>query len=112
MAKKQGLEWTTIKRLGELQKSLGVNLTEMISLVEKILHEEPYTKTEIAMELDTTPEKLDEISLTPNTKQIQRFKLKQRAMHVFRGELNSLLFLLYLESRNCSYLDLFLSRFR
>lgn len=88
MAKEQRLEWTTIKRLGELQRTLGINLTEMISLVERILHEEPYTKTEIATELDTTPEKLDEISLTPNTKQIQRFKLKQRALHVFKGKLN------------------------
>lgn len=87
MAKKQGLEWATIKRLGELQKTLGVNLTEMIVLVEKILHEEPYTKAEVVQELATTPEILDETSLTSNTKQIQSFKLKQRALHVFKGKL-------------------------
>lgn len=58
----------------------------MISLVEETLHEEPYTKEEIVKELDTTSEKLDETSLTPNTKQIQRFKLKQRALHVFNGK--------------------------
>lgn len=86
MAKKQGLEWTTIKRLGELQKTLGVNLTEMIILVEKIFHEESYTKAEVVAELDTTPEILDETSLTPNTKHIQSFKLKQRALHVFQGK--------------------------
>lgn len=86
MAKKQGLEWLSIKRLGELQKALGANLTEMISLVEKILHEEPYTKEEIVVELETTQDILDQTSLTPNTKQIQTFKLKQRAQHVFKGK--------------------------
>lgn len=87
MAKKRGcVQWTKIKRLSELQQALSANLDEMISLVESILHEEPYTKDEIVTELETTFEDLGNTSLTANTKHIKTFKLKQRAMHVFQGE--------------------------
>nr|XP_023027143.1 N-acetylgalactosamine kinase [Leptinotarsa decemlineata] len=87
MAKKRGLEWAKIKRLGELQKALRVDLQAMISLVEETLHDPPYMKEEVIKELETTSECLAETSLTQNTKHIQSFKLKQRALHVFREAL-------------------------
>lgn len=59
----------------------------MIRLVEETLHDEPYTKDEILNALETSTEKLNETSLTPNTQQIRSFKLKQRALHVFNGKL-------------------------
>lgn len=88
MAKKRGIEWTTIKRLGELQQALALDLVDMISLVRKTLHEQPYTKEEVVGELETTADHLDATSLAQNTKHIQSFKLRQRALHVFQGESN------------------------
>lgn len=86
IAKKNGLKWETVKRLGELQDALGLGLDGMISVVNQILHTEPYTKEEIVAELETTSQHLDEISLTSNTKHIREFKLRARALHVFQGK--------------------------
>lgn len=72
--------------MGELQQRLNVDLDKMISLVNKVLHEQPYTKKEILQELETTLEQLDAVTLTPNTRHIIEFKLKQRALHVFQGK--------------------------
>lgn len=58
----------------------------MIALVKQILHEEPYSKLDILAELETNLENLEQVSLTPNTKHIQDFKLHQRALHVFEGK--------------------------
>uniref|UniRef100_A0A6P7FQG6 N-acetylgalactosamine kinase-like n=1 Tax=Diabrotica virgifera virgifera TaxID=50390 RepID=A0A6P7FQG6_DIAVI len=87
IAKKQGLEWMKMKRLSELQQALSADLSKMISIVESSLHEHPYTKEEIVTELQTTPQVLEETSLTPNTKHIKSFKLRQRALHVFHEAL-------------------------
>ncbi|KAK4877577.1 hypothetical protein RN001_010083 [Aquatica leii] len=87
IAKHKNIEWTNIKRLGELQKTLNANLSTMIRLVREILHEESYTKEEILKVLNTSCEKLNETSLTPNTRNIQTFKLHQRALHVFEEAL-------------------------
>jgi N-acetylgalactosamine kinase len=86
MAKKRGLEWASVKRLGDLQQALKVDLSEMITIVEETLHEEPYTKEEVIRELETTSDHLNDTSLTQNTRHIQTFKLRQRALHVFRGK--------------------------
>lgn len=86
IGKKQGLDWVSVKKLGELQHRLDVDLEKMISLVNNTLHDQPYTKEEIVKELETTSQELDEITLTSNTKQLQQFKLKQRALHVFQGK--------------------------
>ncbi|XP_018574111.1 N-acetylgalactosamine kinase [Anoplophora glabripennis] len=87
IAKKQGLHWMNIKRLGELQQALGLDLTDMIALVKETLHEQPYTKEEVVQELETTIDHLDATSLTQNTKHIRSFKLRQRALHVFQEAL-------------------------
>lgn len=65
----------------------------MITIVEKELHEEPYTKEEVMRELDTTSDHLNDMSLTQNTRHIETFKLRQRALHVFRGKCLKFLFL-------------------
>lgn len=72
-------------KLEELQRKLGRSLEQMIKLVEENLHEKPYTKEEIADVLATTVSRLEEVSFTPNTRSIKTFKLRQRALHVFRG---------------------------
>ncbi|XP_057656355.1 N-acetylgalactosamine kinase isoform X1 [Diorhabda carinulata] len=87
LAFKQGVDWTKIKRLSELQQALSLNLSQMISLVESTLHEQLYTIDEIVTELGTSFQALEATSLTPNTKQIKTFKLRQRALHVFNEAL-------------------------
>lgn len=87
IAKNNGLEWQKIRKLGELQEAMSVNLTTMISMVNRVLHKQPYTKQEVVEVLETTSEHLNEVSLTPNTKDIQSFKLHQRALHVFEEAL-------------------------
>ncbi|KAK5642851.1 hypothetical protein RI129_009018 [Pyrocoelia pectoralis] len=87
IAKRQGIDCSTIKTLRDLQTALNVNLHTMIALVMKILHENPYTKEEIADELSITTAILEQTSLTPNTKHIESFKLHQRALHVFQEAL-------------------------
>ena len=61
------MPWREVKRLGELQKRLGVSLDEMMTMVGAVLHSEPYSKTEVCELLGSTPEELAETSLSPNT---------------------------------------------
>ncbi|GBP29039.1 N-acetylgalactosamine kinase [Eumeta japonica] len=70
--------------LKEVQKLFGKDLDEMICLIQKHLPKEAYSKNEISQLLDTTDEELDTLYLTPNTKNLTEFKLKQRALHVFQ----------------------------
>ncbi|KAK9738070.1 GHMP kinases C terminal [Popillia japonica] len=87
IAKKKGLDWINIKRLGELQIALNVDLGTLITIVKEILHEGPYSKDEVLKVLDVSAEELTKTSLTPNTTHIQEFKLRDRALHVFTGQL-------------------------
>ncbi|XP_066250328.1 N-acetylgalactosamine kinase [Euwallacea similis] len=83
IAMKKGLDWTQIKRLGELQKILSLTLDDMIQITKESLKETPYSKGDIVRELNTTSSLLDTMSLTPNTRDLRSFKLYQRALHVF-----------------------------
>ncbi|XP_050301050.1 N-acetylgalactosamine kinase isoform X2 [Anthonomus grandis grandis] len=83
LSKKLGLDWTKIKRLGDLQSKLNLDLDEMIALAKQHLKETTYSKDEIIRALETNAVELESISLTPNTKDIQNFKLFPRAYHVF-----------------------------
>ncbi|CAK9829294.1 N-acetylgalactosamine kinase [Anthophora retusa] len=83
IAKKRNKPWERVQRLIDVQESLGVSLDEMVSVVTTELHEEPYTMSEISRNLDTTNEKLKEISLLRSFRDSQTFKLKQRALHVY-----------------------------
>ncbi|KAK9738071.1 GHMP kinases C terminal [Popillia japonica] len=87
IAKKKGLDWINIKRLGELQIALNVDLGTLITIVKEILHEGPYSKDEVLKVLDVSAEELTKTSLTPNTTHIQEFKLRDRALHVFTESL-------------------------
>ncbi|KRT85489.1 hypothetical protein AMK59_1805, partial [Oryctes borbonicus] len=66
IAKKKGLNWINIKRLGELQSALNVDLPIMIAIVKEMLHEGPYSKQEVLKELDVSASELGKTSLTPN----------------------------------------------
>lgn len=86
LAKSKGLPWQKLQRLGDLQSALGVDLDNMIQIVKDTLHEEPYSKKEVCKLLGVDAEELDKISLTPNTRHIETFKLYQRGLHVFKGK--------------------------
>jgi N-acetylgalactosamine kinase len=43
LAKSQGVDWHKIKKPLDLQKTLNMSLVELIDLVKKNLHQEPYT---------------------------------------------------------------------
>lgn len=74
-------------KLADLQKQLDVGLEEMIELVEETLHEGEYTKEEVARVLGVSVERLEEISFTSNTRNFDGLKLRQRALHVFKGNM-------------------------
>ncbi|XP_071874680.1 N-acetylgalactosamine kinase isoform X1 [Bombus fervidus] len=84
IAKKRNKPWERVQRLIDVQESLGMSEDEMVSVVTTDLHEEPYTLNEISKSLDTTNERLREISSVQSFGDAQPFKLKQRALHVYQ----------------------------
>ncbi|KAK9301971.1 hypothetical protein QLX08_005882 [Tetragonisca angustula] len=84
IARKRNKPWQRVQRLIDVQESLGMTVDEMVSVVTTDLHEEPYTLNEISKNLDTTNEKLREISLLQSFSDAQTFKLRQRALHVYQ----------------------------
>lgn len=72
-----------IVTLSEVQNLLGNKLSDMVELVHKYLPQELYTKEEICKILKVDIAYLESVFLTPNTRHISNFKLKQRALHVY-----------------------------
>ena len=85
MAKKLNLSWRDFEHFAVLQKALDCTLDEFILLAENNLTKDLYTRNDILRELDIQEKELNEKILTKNTKHIQEFKLRQRALHVLRG---------------------------
>lgn len=84
IAKKKELpNWKDIRFLGEVQLELAVTLKQMIEITDTVLSEESYTKSRIEEILEMTEEDINTSILTPNTKNVETFKLKQRALHVY-----------------------------
>lgn len=57
----------------------------MISLADDHLREIIYTRQDVIKALDISDDELNDLYLTENTKNMQEFKLRQRALHVFQG---------------------------
>ncbi|XP_076801144.1 N-acetylgalactosamine kinase-like isoform X1 [Clavelina lepadiformis] len=83
LAKHEGLSSPELKKFVDLQNAMGASFGEMLNLVDKVLHEQPYHREEICKLLEITDEKLIETLLSKNTKHVTTFKLYQRAKHVF-----------------------------
>ncbi|XP_070542677.1 N-acetylgalactosamine kinase-like isoform X2 [Ptychodera flava] len=83
IAKSKNKEWKEIRKLGDLQKNLGVSLEEMLDIVDKELKTQPYLKSEVCEILGVTEDELKDTSLSDNTLHITSFKLHARAKHVF-----------------------------
>lgn len=84
LAKMNNVDWKDITRLKDVQTKLKVDLPTMIQMVDDNFHIAPYTREELSQLLDLSNEEFEEI-LSYNTKDMSKFKLKQRALHVFQG---------------------------
>ncbi|XP_063357761.1 N-acetylgalactosamine kinase [Cydia amplana] len=73
--------------LSGAHNKIGKSLKEMIELVHTYLPEDIYTKNEVCTILKIGEEELENLYLTANTKHINEFKLKQRALHVYEEAL-------------------------
>lgn len=73
----------TIITLSQVQKLLNKSLEDMVNLVKCILPKDIYLKYEVCKMLEITEDDMDEFYLTPNTRHLNEFKLKQRALHVY-----------------------------
>ena len=69
IAKSKGLDWRTVRRLGEVQKLLGVNLEDMVDIVGVTFPQEAYSKQEVCDLLEVTADELNQISLTERSRQ-------------------------------------------
>ncbi|XP_072946927.1 N-acetylgalactosamine kinase [Epargyreus clarus] len=77
----------TIITLSQVQKLGNKSLEEMVTLVNKYLPKDLYTKDEVCKILMITGEELNDRYSTPNTKYLTEFKLKQRGLHVYEEAL-------------------------
>ncbi|KAJ1524989.1 hypothetical protein ONE63_009840 [Megalurothrips usitatus] len=87
LAKKSGLSnWREITVLADVQKQVGLSLSDMGVRCKEILSKDVYTKEEACeiLELDSN---LLEQYLPENTRSTELFKLRQRATHVFEEAL-------------------------
>ena len=83
MAKKKGLDWKEVNRLGLLFKKLGLSLSEMSGIVPELLHIEPYSREEICTILDISDDEFMVECLSEKSKDVHSFKLYDRAKHVY-----------------------------
>ncbi|XP_069480877.1 N-acetylgalactosamine kinase [Ambystoma mexicanum] len=83
IAKRRGLDWKSLSKLGDVQGKLGLSLQEMQAVVEEIFHREPYSVEEICGALGITIDELRATILSQNTQDVSFFKLYQRAKHVY-----------------------------
>ncbi|KAJ7409466.1 N-acetylgalactosamine kinase [Willisornis vidua] len=83
LSKSKGLDWKKMSRLNDVQTKLGVSLAEMLTIVEEVLHPEPYSTEEICKCLGISLEELRSQILSPNMQDVCTFKPYQRAKHVY-----------------------------
>lgn len=86
IAKKQGLLWKNIKKFATLQAELGVSLNQLHDLADDILEKEVYTLSDVLKILEIKDVDFQEIFLSANTKEMTKFNLRKRALHVLQGE--------------------------
>ncbi|KAJ7396091.1 N-acetylgalactosamine kinase [Pitangus sulphuratus] len=79
----KGLDWKKMLKLHDVQTELGVSLEEMLTIVEEVLHPEPYSREEICKCLGISLEELCSQILSQNIQDVSTFKLYQRAKHVY-----------------------------
>lgn len=84
--------WKNILRFAELQSTLNCHLDELETMTSKILAKDIYTREDILNELEVSQEEFENNFLTPNTRKMDQFKLRQRALHVIQESLRVQIF--------------------
>lgn len=83
IAKSQGCKFKKRLRLSDVQAMLGLQLPQMVEMVQNVLHPEQYTRAELCQVLEMTEDEFQSLVLGKNTRHLQEFKLYQRALHVY-----------------------------
>ncbi|KAM9808367.1 N-acetylgalactosamine kinase [Neosynchiropus ocellatus] len=100
LARARGLDPTGLLKLAQVQSALKASLEEMVSLVDEVLHPEPYDREEICKILGISPEQFSTELLSANTQHMTHFKLHQRAKHVYSEAARVLKFKSVCDSRS------------
>lgn len=85
LAKRHGLEWRKLNRFANLQAALNCTIQEMVALTDKLLTKDLYSRDDVLCELEITDADLEDTILSKNTRHLQSFKIRQRALHVIQG---------------------------
>lgn len=83
LAQARGLDSSRLLKLAQVQTELKASLEDMLTLVDEVLHPEPYSREEICKVLGITSEQFSTELLSANTQHVTHFKLHQRAKHVY-----------------------------
>lgn len=67
LAKAQSLDSSKLLKLAQVQSELKASLEEMLTLVDEVLHTEPYNRDEICKVLGITPDQFSTELLSANT---------------------------------------------
>lgn len=67
LAQARGLDSSTLLKLAQVQAELKASLEEMLTLVDDVLHPEPYSREEICKVLGVTSEQFATELLSANT---------------------------------------------
>lgn len=86
LAKSAQLPWMELERFNALQKALKCSLTEFEEFANRILVQDIYSRDDIINVLNIDEKELECKLLTPNTRHLEKFKLRQRTMHVIQGK--------------------------
>lgn len=89
IAKKLNLDWRNLERFASLQKAINCDLNEFERIADSHLTAEIYSRQELIAALEVTEEEFENDLLTPNTRHAEKFKLRQRALHVIQGKRSS-----------------------
>jgi len=76
-------DWKDLMKMKDVQEHVGVEISQMVEKAENILHEDDYTVEEVLDILNIDQEYLQKSILTPNTQNLTKFRLFQRARHVY-----------------------------
>ncbi|XP_022247537.1 N-acetylgalactosamine kinase-like isoform X2 [Limulus polyphemus] len=84
LAKACGLNVTEVSKLKDVQEFANIPVDQMEKKVKEVLHENPYSRTEVCQILELSDSEFETTLLSANTKFLQEFKLYQRALHVYQ----------------------------
>lgn len=88
LAKRKGLiNWEDIVRFIDLEEACQMDNETFEKLIKDNLTKSNYTRADICKELGVTEQELETKFLSANTRHMEQFKLRQRALHVIQGKL-------------------------